>query len=233
MPPRCKEDRADCTTPSVAFGDSSPEGGAEVEKILIAWLEGILKEKNPQRCVLVCAGVGYGVVVPATTYARLPAEGKAAGLYIHTNVREGAIELFGFGTKDERTSFETLIKISGVGPKLAVNILSGISPGELAQAVADGDKARLGVIPGIGKKTAEKILFELRDKLPALPGGGAAAAAGAAAPAGGVRGDLVSAMMNLGYKPPLAEKAAATAIKELGEDAGFDDLFRSALQQLA
>lgn len=200
---------------------------------MIAWLEGILKEKNPQRCVVVCAGVGYGVMVPATTYARLPAEGQAAGLYIHTHVREGAIELFGFGTKEERTGFETLIKISGVGPKLALGILSGISPAELAQAVADSDKARLGVIPGIGKKTAEKILFELRDKLPALPGAAAASGARAGAPASaGVQGDLVSALVNLGYKAPLAEKAAATAIKELGDDAGFDDLFRSALQQL-
>lgn len=197
---------------------------------MIAWLEGILKEKNPRRCVVVCAGVGYGVMVPATTYARMPDEGKNVGLHIHTNVREGAIELFGFGTADEQTSFETLIRLSGVGPRLAMNILSGISPAELAQAVADGDKARLGVIPGIGKKTAEKILFELRDKLPALPGAG-----GAAVPAapGGMVGDLISALVNLGYKAPLADKAARNAIKAAGEDAEFDDLFRRALQELS
>jgi Holliday junction DNA helicase RuvA len=197
---------------------------------MIAWLEGILKDKNPRRCVIVCAGVGYGVMVPATTYARLPAEGEPAGLHIHTNVREGAIELFGFGTREEQISFETLIKINGVGPRLAMNILSGISPADLARAVADADKARLGVIPGIGKKTAEKILFELRDKLPALPGGSGGAAVPAAP--GGIVGDLISALINLGYKPLLAEKAARGALKEAGETAEFDDLFRRALQEL-
>ncbi|MEW6774831.1 MAG: Holliday junction branch migration protein RuvA [Bdellovibrionota bacterium] len=194
---------------------------------MIAWLEGTLREKNTTRCVVVCGGVGYGVRVPASTYARLPEVGGKAAFFIHTHVREDALELFGFGTRAEQEAFELLLSISGIGPRVALNILSGISPGDLFGAILSGNPDRLRVVPGVGRKTAEKIVFELKDKLPA----GAVEGAPAAGPAG-TAADLASALVNLGYKRPLAERVVQKILREQGEEAAFDELLRSALQEL-
>ncbi len=193
---------------------------------MIAWLEGTLLEKRPAACVLVCGGVGYGVRVPASTYARLPIEGGAARLFIHTHVRESAIELFGFSTSAERDMFELLLTISGIGPRLALNLLSGVSPQDLINAIARQDPARLDIVPGIGRKTAEKIVFELKDKIPS-------AVESPAGKAGGIAEELSSALVNLGYKRPLAERAAQKVLREKGQGGSFEELVRHALQGLA
>lgn len=195
---------------------------------MIAWLEGTLREKTPARCVVVCGGVGYSVAVPASTFARLPAETGRAELFVHTHVREGAIELYGFHSRREREVFELLLDVSGIGPRMAINILSGIPPEELLSALSRGDKARLDVIPGVGKKTAEKILFELRDKASkvGLEGEGVAAASPTTT-------DVISALVNLGYKRPQAETAARKVLDGSGADRPFDELFRAALQEIS
>jgi len=191
---------------------------------MIAYLEGTLREKSPTRCVVACNGVGYGVRVPASTYAKLPAEGGKALLHIHTHVRENAIELFGFSTFNEQQVFELLLEVSGIGPRVALNTLSGISAEDLLRAVSSADVTRLSKIPGVGKKTAEKMVFELKDKLPRI-----AAEAGLPRPSGPLE-DLVSALVNLGYKQSHAEAAAQKVLEEIGKDASFDQLFRAALK---
>ena len=175
------------------------------------------------------AGVGYRVLIPVSTFYRLGPEGDAVRLLVHTHVREDTLSLFGFATRGEQALFERLIEVAGVGPKLAVNILSGIEAGELADALRASDVARLTRIPGVGKKTAERLVVELKDKMPRLaatpePEGGA--------PAGGVREDLASTLVNLGYSRAEAEKGAERALRE---DAGgrFEDLLRRALRALS
>ncbi len=196
---------------------------------MIAFLRGRLLEKHPNRLVVDVNGVGYEVHVPLSTFYRAPEVGAELSLRVHTHVREDAISLFGFAGELELQIFERLIAINGIGPKLALAVLSGIDAAELAVAVQRGDVARLTAIPGIGKKTAERIELELKDRLPS-----AVVAAGAQASAGeqaDLRFDLLSALLNLGYHRTLAEKAVDAALKLPGE-ASFERRLKQALQVL-
>ena len=198
---------------------------------MIASLRGKILEKHPNRIVVDVNGVGYEVFVPLSTFYGLGDPGPEIGVRIHTHVREDALLLYGFGTLLEQELFERLIGIGGIGPKLALAVLSGIEPMELIGAIERGDVARLTAIPGVGKKTSERIVLELKDRLPrARP---AAPAAGTSAPEAPVlRDDVVSALVNLGYHRPLAEKAAASAVKA-EPDAGFERTLKQALRELA
>jgi len=175
-------------------------------------------------------GVGYDVHVPLSTFYRMPEPGGDVSVRVHTHVRDDAILLFGFASQLELQIFERLIAINGVGPKLALAVLSGIDAGELAVAVQRGDIARLTAIPGIGKKTAERIQLELKDRLPVAVAADAQQIVGAAAP-GDLRADLLSALLNLGYHRALAEKAVDAALKQPGE-ATFEQCLRQALHAL-
>jgi Holliday junction DNA helicase RuvA len=190
---------------------------------VIAHLRGKLLEKDPLRVVVDVNGVGYEVFVPLTTSAALPDRGSDVTIDIHTHVREDIIALYGFSTRRERTIFEKLITISGIGPKLAVTILSGGSVDDLVSAIRRGDLARLTAIPGVGKKTAERIVVELKDKLQDF--------AIAVAEKTATESDVLSALENLGYNRPLAESAIRRAL-EGDRDAAFDVLFKRALQIL-
>lgn len=200
---------------------------------MIAHLRGRILEKQPNRVILDVQGVGYDVAVPLSTFYRLGEPGAEVALHVHTHVREDALALFGFASPLELLIFERLIGISGIGPKVALAVLSGIEPPDLVRAVHAGDIPRLTSIPGVGKKTAERILLELRDRLP--PGMGAPQ--DEAAPAGGVaaedlRSDLLSALANLGYHRLLAEKAVDAALKRI-ESPTFEESIRQALRELA
>ncbi len=198
---------------------------------MIAFLRGRLLEKHPNRLVVDVQGVGYAVHVPLSTFYRTPEVGDEMSLRVHTHVREDAIALFGFAGDLELQIFERLIAISGIGPKLALAVLSGIDAAELAIAVQRGDVARLTAIPGVGKKTAERIELELKDRLPmAAIAAGSQAGAGAGE-AADLRLDLLSALLNLGYHRPLAEKAVEAALKLPG-DATFERRLKQALQAL-
>ena len=201
---------------------------------MIAHLRGSILEKHPNRIVIDVNGVGYDVFVPLSTFYGLGEPGAAIALRIHTHVREDALLLYGFATLLEQELFERLIGVSGIGAKVALAVLSGIEPQDLIRAIEHGDLARLTAIPGVGKKTSERIVLELKDRLPRSPVTAAAdAAAAPAAPT--LRDDVVSALVNLGYHRPLAEKAAEAAIKTIGSsaDAGFERLLRQALREVA
>jgi Holliday junction DNA helicase RuvA len=192
---------------------------------VIARLKGLLLEKSPNRVVIDVAGVGYDVLVPLSTFYGLGDAGSSVSLRVHTHVREDVIALYGFASALEQDLFERLISISGIGPKLALAVLSGIDPADLVRAIRAQDVARLTRIPGVGKKTAERIGLELKDRLPQ-----AAVPADAAAPGGdGLRADLLSALTNLGYNRAVAEKAADAAIKK-SPDAPFEQLLRDILR---
>jgi len=197
---------------------------------VIAHLRGRLFEKSPNRVVVEVNGVGYDVAVPLSTFYGLGEAGADVALRIHTHVREDALALYGFATALEQDLFERLIGISGIGPKLALAVLSGIEPIELMRAIERGDVARLTGIPGVGKKTSERIVLEMKDRLPRLQP--AAVAAGAVEPPSAVRDDVLSALVNLGYHRPLAEKAVAAALKAL-PDEGFERTLKQALRELA
>ncbi len=196
---------------------------------MIAFLRGQLLEKQPGRVIVDVQGVGYDVAIPLSTFYPLPEPGGEVSLRIHTHVREDALALFGFGTPLELHVFERLIAISGIGPKLALAVLSGIEPQELVAAVQHGDIARLTAIPGIGKKTAERIGLELKDRLPLAV---VSASAVELAPGAGVRDDLISALLNLGYHRPLVERAVDASLAAPGEPT-FERKLKQALQELA
>ena len=198
---------------------------------MIAHLRGRILEKQPTRVIVEAGGVGYDVAVPLSTFYGLGEPGAEVALRVHTHVREDALALYGFATALELDLFDRLISISGIGPKLALAVLSGIEPPDLVGAIERGDVARLTAIPGVGKKTSERIVLELKDRLPRVVPAAAAGdgAAGAASP---VREDVLSALMNLGYHRPLAEKAVATAIKAI-PDGGFEPTLKQALRELA
>ena len=200
---------------------------------MIAHLRGSILEKHPNRIVIDVNGVGYDVFVPLSTFYGLGDQGAAIALRIHTHVREDAFLLYGFATLLEQELFERLIGVSGIGPKVALAVLSGIEPQEFIRAIERGDLARLTAIPGVGKKTSERIVLELKDRLPRAQ---TAAAAGVAVPdAPALRDDVVSALANLGYHRPLAEKAAEAAIKTLGSgsDVSFERALKQALREVA
>lgn len=196
---------------------------------MIAHLRGTVLEKNPQHAILDVAGVGYDVQIPASTYSSLPDTGAVAALRIHTHVREDALVLFGFATADEKTVFERLITVSGIGPKLAVTILSGLATEELVMAIRTSDVLKLVRIPGVGKKTAERIVLELKDKLQAIGVPETTAAAQKTAPAlDPLAEDVLSALMNLGSNRAAAEEAIRKA-RSNGTEEKFDAFFRAAL----
>lgn len=197
---------------------------------MIAHLRGRLLDKQPNRVIVDVHGVGYDVSVPLSTFYGLGAIGEETALRIHTHVREESLALYGFATRLEQDLFERLIGVSGIGPKLALSVLSGIEPDELIRAIERTDVARLTSIPGVGKKTSERIVLELKDRLPkALPAEGAS---GTAASPSALRDDLTSALINLGYHRPLAEKAVESAVT--ATPAGdFEQVLRRALRELA
>jgi Holliday junction DNA helicase RuvA len=196
---------------------------------MIAFLRGRVLDKQPNKITVDVQGVGYEVHVPLSTYYDVGEEGAEIALRVHTHVREESLQLFGFLTALEQQLFERLIAISGIGPKLAIAVLSGIDSAELVGAVQRGDVARLTSVPGIGRKTAERIVLELKDRLATLvvPAGAVAAAS----PADRLRADLLSALQNLGYHRPLAEKAIDAALKGAG-DGTFETALRGALREL-
>jgi Holliday junction DNA helicase RuvA len=198
---------------------------------VIAHLRGRILEKHPNRIAVDVNGVGYDVFVPLSTFYGLGDAGADIALRIHTHVREDALLLYGFATVLEQDLFERLIGIGGIGPKLALAVLSGIEPIELVRAIERGDVARLTNIPGVGKKTSERIVLELKDRLPRVAPTAAAGevASDAASP---VREDVLSALVNLGYHRPLAEKAVAAAFKVM-PDGGFERTLKQALRELA
>jgi len=192
---------------------------------MIARLHGRLVEKTPSRLIVDVAGVGYDVLVPLSTFYGLGDSGSDVTLRVHTHVREDVIALFGFATALEQDLFERLIAISGIGPKLALAVLSGIDPAELVRAIRTQDVARLTRIPGVGKKTAERIGLELKDRLPRAPSAAEPASAGS----DDRRADLLSALTNLGYKGAVAEKAVDAALTRAPQ-ASFEDLLREILR---
>ena len=189
---------------------------------MIARLRGKLAEKEPARVVIDVNGVGYEVAIPLSTFTAMPGPGGEVTLDIHTYVREDALALYGFSSKTERRVFERLIGISGIGPRLAITILSGGTVDGLVTAIRRGDLARLTAIPGVGKKTAERIVVELKDKLQDLT---------TEAPKPGVEVDVLSALENLGYPAAIAEAAVRRAAED-ETDAEFDVLFKRTLQIL-
>lgn len=199
---------------------------------MIARLRGTLVEKQPGGALIDVAGVGYQVSIPLSTYYDLGEPGTPVELHIHTHVREDTLALFGFRTRREKELFVRLIGIGGVGPKTAIALLSGLGPGELIEAVRDRDAARLASIPGVGRKTAERILVDLADRIGALEE--SAAAGGEASGGDGARRDLVSALVNLGYNARAASDVAARVLKGAPTPAPpFEQLLRQALRLLS
>jgi Holliday junction DNA helicase RuvA len=195
---------------------------------MIARLNGTISEKHPNRIIVDVNGVGYDVLVPLSTFYGLGDAGAGVTLRVHTHVREDVIALYGFATALEQDLFERLIGISGIGPKLALAVLSGIDPGELVRAIRSQDVARLTRIPGVGKKTAERIGLELKDRLPQTMG---TAGGDVIEDADDVKADLLSALLNLGYNRAVADKAVDTAIKK-NPDGDFESLLREVLRQM-
>jgi len=197
---------------------------------MIAWLRGRLLEKHPNQIILETAGVGYDVLIPISTFSALPDAGAEIQLRIYTHVREDALALFGFLTAEEKTIFEKLISVSGIGPKLAITVLSGLATPDLVSAIRNGQVDQLVRIPGVGKKTAERIVLELKDKLEAVATGAATAVAEKpAARLSALEQDVLSALLNLGCKTPAAEAAVRQA-KIAGAPEEFEPLFRKALE---
>lgn len=197
---------------------------------MIAFLRGNLLEKHPNQIVVETGGVGYDVLIPISTFSALPDTGSEVRLRIYTHVREDTLALFGFLTADEKAMFEKLITVSGIGPSLAIKVLSGLSTSDLVPAIRSGQVEQLVRIPGVGKKTAERIVLELRDKLDGI--GGAAAPVLAQKPAsrlGALEQDVLSALLNLGCKSSAAEAAVREA-KNAGAPDEFEPLFRKALE---
>jgi len=191
---------------------------------MIAHLRGRLLSKEPNRIVVDAGGVGYEATISIPTFTELPNAGQEVSLHIYTHVREDALALFGFLRSAEKQLFERLISVSGIGPTLAIKILSGMSPEHLVTAIRGNDLAMLTKVPGIGRKTAERMVVELRDKLEHFA---AAPAPRATSP---IEEDVLSALVNLGYQRPIAEKAVAAVGKT--QASSFDALFKESLNQL-
>ena len=198
---------------------------------MIAFLRGRVVDKQPNRVIIDIQGVGYDVHVPLSTFYEIGDEGTDVALRVYTHVREDALQLYGFLTELERRLFERLIAISGIGPRLAIAVLSGMEPRDLVTAVQRADVARLTGIPGVGKKTAERIVLELKDRLAQIVVPAAADAAETTAGPDRLRGDLLSALQNLGYHRPQAEKAIEAAVKSM-TDPTFEQALKSALREL-
>src|SRR5437763_7656796 len=193
---------------------------------MIAHLRGRLLSKHPNQAVVETAGVGYDLTISVPTFSGLPAVGSEVALHVHTHVREDSLALYGFLQSSDKQLFERLISVSGIGPKLGITILSGMSGEEMVAAIRGNDVARLTRIPGIGRKTAERMVLELRDKLQAL------AEVPAAPPVSAIEEDVLSALVNLGYQRPAAERALAI-VSGNGKSSSFDVLSREALAALS
>ena len=203
---------------------------------MIAYLSGKLLQKQPNSVIINVGGVGYEVTIPLSTFYGLGEAGADVALKIHTNVREDAIQLFGFSTSGEKELFLRLTSVTGIGPKLAIVILSGMPVVELITAIRTNNVVRLTAIPGIGRKTAERLALELRDKLAGISldeGGPQAAAATELEPAASdVRDDTIAALVQLGYPKPVAERAVSAALREEG-DRSIQAVLRRALKNLS
>lgn len=198
---------------------------------MISFLRGRVHDKQPNAVTVDVGGVGYDVHVPLSTFYNLGEEGEEVSLRVYTHVREDTLQLYGFLTEVERQLFERLIGISGIGPKLAIVVLSGMEPRDLIAAVQRADVVRLTGIPGIGKKTAERIVLELKDRLKQVAMPVAAGAEPTSSPADQLRGDLLSALLNLGYHRQQAEKAIDATVKS-NPNASFEHAVRTALREL-
>jgi len=200
---------------------------------MIGQLRGQLVSKKPNLALVDVNGVGYEVHIPLTSFYELPDEGKEVSLRIHTHVREDAIVLFGFCTQRERDFFLRLVSISGIGPKLAISILSGAPVEELARAVADANLTRLTAIPGVGRKTAERVVLELKSHVTQFLAPGEKGPPSEAAKSDGLQEDILSALVNLGYPKPAAEKALGAVVRSAECPRTFEDLLRATLRRLA
>ncbi len=197
---------------------------------MIAHLRGAVLEKHPNLVIVEASGVGYEVHIPVSTFTRLPDVGVEARLRIHMHVREDAMLLYGFHTPEEKLLFEKLITVSGIGPKVALTALSGIAPADLVQAIRSGDLVQLTRIPGVGKKTAERMVVELRDKLDiAIAGSSTPVSFNTAGILSDLDLDLISALVNLGSQRPAAETAVRKAHAAI-PDGDFEKLFRKSME---
>jgi Holliday junction DNA helicase RuvA len=207
---------------------------------MIAHLSGTLLSKEPNSVIVEVGGVGYEVTIPISTFYDLEDPGSNVKLRIYTHVREDALQLYGFKTLRERELFMRLISVSGIGPKLGITLLSGMSADEMIASIRTNNLARLTLIPGVGRKTAERLVMELRDKVASLSsaeleeelGGAAAAASGSLATEDSMRSDVLSALLNLGYQRGSAEKAVTSALDE-GGDISVESILRRSLRKLA
>jgi Holliday junction DNA helicase RuvA len=200
---------------------------------MIAHIQGLLHFKSPEYLVIDVDGIGYQVHVPLSTFYDLPQVGSTVSLHIHTHVREDALQLYGFQSPEEKALFVRLMSISGIGPRLAVNILSGISPAELVESLGHNNLARLISIPGVGRKTAERIMLELRDKLTTLAPSHDATAPAKTAADEAMKEDALSALLNLGYKKGVAQQAIENARKRLEGEITLETLLKESLRALA
>lgn len=197
---------------------------------MIAFLRGRVLEKHPNRLIVDVAGVGYDVAVPLSTFYTAGEAGAEISLRVHTHVREDQLALYGFASALELTVFERMIAVSGIGPKLALSVLSGIEPREFVVAIQHADLGRLTRIPGVGKKTAERMVMELRDRLPAAVHEGGVGVS-PSSPEDSMREDLVSALTNLGYHRQAIDKALDKQVND--KPSRFEDALRSALKELS
>jgi holliday junction DNA helicase RuvA len=195
---------------------------------MIGYLKGILAEKKPNSLILDVGGVGYLVNIPVSTFLELPEEGSTLALFIYTHVREDLLALYGFRTMREKLLFEKLISVSGIGPKVAISFLSGMSSDELIPAIQNADIGKLSTIPGVGRKTAERVSLELREKIPQLMSESAQVAEEKP-----MREDLISALVNLGYQQALAERIVKHVLDKSKSDASFEELLKSALHGIS
>lgn len=200
---------------------------------MIAHIQGLLHLKSPEYLIIDVDGIGYQVQVPLSTFYDLPDVGSMVSLHIHTHVREDALQLYGFQSQDEKELFIRLMSIAGIGPRLAVNILSGISPAELAESLSQGNLARLISIPGVGRKTAERIMVEMRDKLPTLALAHGVTVPVKTAATEAMIEDALSALLNLGYKKGVAQRAIENARQRLEGDITLESLLKESLRRLA
>lgn len=200
---------------------------------MIARISGILIQKSVTHCVVDVHGTGYRIIVPLSTFYELPKEDQPVVLHVHTHVREDAISLYGFHTREEREVFQMMISVSGIGPKLAVNILSGIAAGELVRAVTEEDLRRLTGIPGVGKKTAERMILELKDKAAKLGRDDVTVCTVAVKTGDQVKEDALSALVNLGYKGSAVKDVVDRIMRTAPETPSLDQLLKQALRTLA
>jgi len=200
---------------------------------MIAHIQGCLHFKSPEYLIIDVDGLGYQIQVPLTTFYDLPDVGSKVALHIHTHVREDALQLYGFQSREEKAIFVQLMSVAGIGPRLAVNILSGITPAELAETIYRGDLARLVSVPGVGRKTAERMMVELRDKLPALALGQEVAPPVGPAASDALFEDALSALLNLGYRKAIAQRAIKEAQGRIQGETSLEQLLKESLRTLA